>query len=346
MDSISIDAPFDAPSFSERFDVLKTIFATRLSNVVRSLKESVGSIPRDEPALVLGDHPDSSAFMGARVEEIVQIALHSEREAFIVKLSEALSTREAELRSLSRISGKAQHAWQQRISQLAEANASLHAQLTEVSARAHDDGVSMQHTSAALAAASEARERAALLSDQVWLAAAIVIAPLTKQLDDPRPYYSPPPSCVSAWRSSIAPKWHARPPRRRLLPSALRAESWRHASRGSCRCDMQHGAGWGCAAGAGRFPRIIMAREHPLPCRRTPRRCVARRVMRGPPLPPLLVSLPLQRRERRRSGRTSQLRMTRSRRSRRRSRRCVLSLRPACLARLLDYCVCTHYPIP
>lgn len=139
-----VDAPFDAPSFEERFDVLKTIFATRLSNVVRSLKESVSSVPRDEPARALGDHPDSSVFMGARVEEIVQTALHSEREAFIVKLGEALATREAELRSLSRISGKAQHAWQQRLAQLQDTNAALHAQLSEVSARAHDDGVSMQ----------------------------------------------------------------------------------------------------------------------------------------------------------------------------------------------------------
>ena len=138
------DPPVDAPSFQERFEVLKTIFATRLSNVVRSLKDSVGSVPQDEPARALGDHPDSSVFIGARIEEIVQTALHSEREAFIVKLGEALATREAELRSLSRISGKAQHAWHQRLQQLQDANAALQAQLTDVTSRAHDDGLTMQ----------------------------------------------------------------------------------------------------------------------------------------------------------------------------------------------------------
>jgi hypothetical protein len=165
MDEALAPPPTDASTFQERYEVLKTIFTTRLANVVRSLKETPGAVYRDEPARVLSDHPDSSVFTGARIEEVVQAALHSEREAFIVKLAEALANREAELRSLSRISGKAQHAWQSRVAQLQEAHADLEDQLAEVSSRAHEEGVAAAHASAALAASHDARERAVQLAE-------------------------------------------------------------------------------------------------------------------------------------------------------------------------------------
>lgn len=86
----------------EQSSVLKQLYEQRLRDVVGQLRETMSKVRGDSSVQVLLADSSTASFAASRMEEILDGALQSEREATIVRLSEALSAREVELRSLQR----------------------------------------------------------------------------------------------------------------------------------------------------------------------------------------------------------------------------------------------------
>lgn len=89
-------------AFRDRYNTLKNVYEARLRAIVGQLKETMVRVQADPAVHALSADASTSVYVPARVEEVVDSALASEREAMISRLAEALAAREAELRGHQR----------------------------------------------------------------------------------------------------------------------------------------------------------------------------------------------------------------------------------------------------
>merc|ERR1712096_111751 len=101
-----LELPISAPNINdslvntEKFKELKKLYEDRLKDMGDLIKTSYNTINKDPVIQAMKADPSSAEFVAARVKEMIEDALHSEKELTINRIQENLSNSKMEHRKL------------------------------------------------------------------------------------------------------------------------------------------------------------------------------------------------------------------------------------------------------